>query len=95
MWSSSSSGGLGGIVAGSFLDVLRIADDWVASSTSCCCSLALLVSFPSTFSHTLSSVGRGMSNPDTSPTEIDWRRREGGGGGESILIVPDALSYLA
>ena len=36
-----------------------------------------------------------MSKPDTSPTLIDCRFREGGGGGDESFIFPEALSYLA
>ena len=58
----------------------------------------LFVSFPATFLLSCPVIfdgGGTMSKPDTSPTLIDCRFREGGGGGDESFIFPEALSYLA
>ena len=100
-WSSSSKGGLGGIMAGNFLPasvMLAIPEEGaVASLESPCWGEGWLVSFPATFllSCPVIFAGGGKSKPDTSPTLMDCRFREGGGGGDIICIFPDASSYLA
>lgn len=101
-WSSSSNGGLGGIMAGNFLDVPMILgnpEEGAVLLTSSCWGEGLLVSdFSATFLLSCPVIfdgGGTMSKPDTSPTLIDRRFREGGGGGDDSFIFPEALSYLA
>ena len=88
-------------MAGSFLAVLIMLgkpEELGLLLTSFVWDEGLHVSFPATFLLSCPVIfdgGGTMSKPDTSPTLIDCRFREGGGGGDESFIFPEALSYLA